>query len=36
MAGRPRQGTGQVPPVEVQSALTKYALTTQAWELSRP
>ncbi len=27
---------GQVPPVEVQNLLTKYAITTRAWEMSRP
>jgi predicted dehydrogenase len=27
---------GQVPPDEVQSLLTKYAITTRAWEMSRP
>ncbi len=27
---------GQVPPVEVQNLLTKYAITTTAWEMSRP
>jgi len=27
---------GQVPPDEVQSSLTKYAITTRAWEMSRP
>jgi predicted dehydrogenase len=27
---------GQVPPVEVQNLLTKYAITTAAWEMSRP
>ena len=27
---------GQVPPAEVQNLLTKYAITTKAWEMSRP
>ncbi|MCG6928463.1 MAG: oxidoreductase [Acidobacteria bacterium] len=27
---------GRVPPVEVQNLLTKYAITTRAWEMSRP
>ena len=27
---------GQVPPHEVQNLLTKYAITTKAWEMSRP
>jgi len=27
---------GRVPPVEVQNLLTKYAITTKAWEMSRP
>jgi predicted dehydrogenase len=27
---------GRVPPAEVQNLLTKYAITTTAWELSRP
>jgi hypothetical protein len=27
---------GQVPPHEVQNLLTKYAITTGAWEMSRP
>jgi predicted dehydrogenase len=27
---------GRVPPEEVQSLLTKYAITTKAWEMSRP
>lgn len=27
---------GQVPPTEVQNLLTKYAITTTAWEMSRP
>ena len=27
---------GQIPPSEVQNLLTKYAITTRAWEMSRP
>ena len=27
---------GEVPPLEVQNLLTKYAITTKAWEMSRP
>ncbi len=27
---------GQVPPAEVKNLLTKYAITTKAWEMSRP